>query len=139
MKKFLSIAVICCVVAMSGIFTSCEPVEDGDWIFSVKLDPNTEEGLVGNYYMWFDQVVIDNMKASANSYNETTRVYVFKGEKKEVRKKAENAFNKAIDAVEVARASHPGVLMGGLKINLFLANRDTNQDELILSRTLKQD
>lgn len=139
MKKFLSIAVICCVVAMSGIFTSCEPVEDGDWIFSVKLDPNTEEGLVGNYYMWFDQVVIDNMKASANSYNETTRVYVFKGEKKEVRKKAENAFNKAIDAVEVARASHPGVLMGGLKINLFLENRDTNQDELILSRTLKQD
>ena len=104
MKKFLSIAVICCVVAMSGIFTSCEPVEDGDWIFSVKLDPNTEEGLVGNYYMWFDQVVIDNMKASANSYK-----------------------------------SHPGVLMGGLKINLFLENRDTNQDELILSRTLKQD
>ena len=139
MKKFLSIAVICCIVAMTGIFSSCGRVEDGDWIFSVKLDPNTEEGLVGNYYMWFDQVVIDNMKASANSYNETTRVYVFKGEKKEVRKKAENAFNKAIDAVEVARASHPGVLMGGLKINLFLENRDTNQDELILSRTLKQD
>lgn len=139
MKKFLSIAVICCIVAMTGIFSSCGRVEDGDWIFSVKLDPNTEEGLVGNYYMWFDQIVIDNMKASASSYNETTRIYVFKGEKKEVRKKAENAFNKAVDAVEAARASHPGVLMGGLKINLFLENRDTNQDELILSRTLKQD
>ena len=29
--------------------------------------------------------------------------------------------------------------MGGTKINLFLANRDANQDELVLSRTLKQD
>ena len=139
MKKFLSIAVICCVVAMSGIFTSCEPVEDGDWIFSVKLDPNTEEGLVGNYYMWFDQVVSDNMKASADSYTETTGIYVFKGEKKEVGKRAENAFNKAIDAVEVARASHPGVLMGGTKINLMLNNRDTNKDEIVLTRTLKED
>ncbi len=139
MKRFLSIAVICCVVAMSGIFTSCEPVEDGDWVFSVKLDPSTEEGMAGNYYMWFEQIVIDNMKASADSYTESSKIYVFRGEKKEVRKRAENAFNKAIDAVEAARASHPGVLMGGTKINLFLANRDTNQDELILSRTLKQD
>jgi hypothetical protein len=139
MKKFLSIAVICCVVAMSGIFTSCEPVEGGDWVFSVKLDPSTEAGMAGNYYMWFEQVVIDNMKASADSYTESSKIYVFKGEKKEVRKRAENAFNKAIDAVEAARASHPGVLMGGTKINLFLANRDTNQDELVLSRTLKQD
>ena len=50
-----------------------------------------------------------------------------------------SAFNKAIDAVEVARASHPGVLMGGTKINLMLNNRDTNQDEIVLTRTLKED
>lgn len=139
MKKFLSIAVICCVVAMSGIFTSCEPVEDGDWVFSVKLDPSTEAGMAGNYHMWFEQIVIDNMKASADSYTESSNLYVFRGEKKEVRKRAENAFNKAIDAVEAARANHPGVLMGGTKINLMLNNRDTNQDEIVLTRTLKED
>ena len=139
MKKFLSIAVICCVVAMSGVFTSCEPVEDGDWLYSVKLDESTPEGLANNYYFFFDQIVIDNMKASADSYTESSRIYVFKGEKKEVRKRAEAAFNKAIDAVEAARADHPGVLMGGLKINLLLANRDTNQDEIALTRTLKED
>lgn len=139
MKKFLSIAVICCIVAMTGIFSSCGRVEDGDWIYSVKLDPSTEAGMAGNYHMWFEQIVIDNMKASADSYTESSNLYVFRGEKKEVRKRAENAFNKAIDAVEAARANHPSVLMGGTKINLFLANRDTNQDELILSRTLKED
>ena len=139
MKKFLSIAVICCIVAMTGIFSSCGRVEDGDWIYSVKLDPNTEEGMVNNYRMWFEQIVIDNIKASADSYTETTGIYVFKGEKKVVSKRAENAFNKAIDAVEVARAGHPGVLMGGVKINLMLSNRDTNKDEIVLTRTLKQD
>lgn len=139
MKKFLYIAVICCVVAMSGIFSSCTPREDGDWLFSVKLDPSTPDGIANNYAFFFEKVVIDNMKASADSYTESSRIYVFKGEKKEVRKRAEAAFNKAIDAVEAARADHPGILMGGTKINLLLANRDTNEDEIILTRTLKED
>ena len=139
MKKFLYIAVICCVVAMSGIFSSCTPREDGDWLFSVKLDPSTPDGIANNYAFFFEKVVIDNMKASADSYTESSRIYVFRGEKKEVRKRAETAFNKAMDAVEAARADHPGVLMGGTKINLILANRDTNEDEIILTRTLKED
>lgn len=139
MKKFLSIAVICCVVAMSGIFTSCTKVEDGDWLFYVKLDPNTEDGMANNYTLFFEKIVIDNMKASADRYTESTRTYVFRGEKNEVRKRAEVAFNKAIDAVEVDRANHPGILMGGVKINLSLVNRDTNEEEIIMTRTLKQD
>ena len=32
-----------------------------------------------------------------------------------------------------------GVLMGGTKINLMLNNRDTNKDEIVLTRTLKED
>lgn len=137
-EKDFSIAVICCVVAMTGIFTSCTR-EDGDWAFTVKLDPSTPDGIANNYAFFFESVVIDNMKASADRYTESSRVYIFRGEKKEVRKRAEAAFNKAIDALEASRASHPGVLMGGTKINLVLSNRDTNADEIILTRTLKED
>ena len=126
MKKFLSIAVICCIVAMTGIFSSCGRVEDGDWQYMVKLDPNTPEGVHNNYYMFYDKIVVDIMKASANSYSETS-------------KRAENAFNKSIDAVEAARPQHPGILVGGTKINLILINRDTNKEEIVLTRTLKED
>ena len=105
----------------------------------VKLDPNTQEGVDNNYYMFYDKIVVDIMKASANSYSETTNTYVFRGEKNEVSKRAENAFNKSIDAVEAARPQHPGILVGGTKINLILINRDTNKEEIVLTRTLKED
>jgi hypothetical protein len=139
MKKFLSIAVICCVVAMTGIFSSCGRIEDGDWQYMVKLDSNTPEGVHNNYYLFYDQIVVDNMKASADRYSENTSTYVFRGEKKAVSKRAENAFNKSIDAVEAARPQHPGILVGGTKINLILINRDTNKEEIVLTRTLKED
>ena len=138
MKKFLSIAVLCCIVAMTGIFSSCTR-EDGDWQYMVKLDPNTPEGVYNNYNLFYDQIVVENMKASANSYSEDTHTYVFRGEKKEVSKRAEGAFNKSIDAVEAARPQHPGILVGGTKINLILINRDTNKEEIVLTRTLKED
>lgn len=42
MKRVFSIAVISCIFALSGLFTSCKPQEDVEWLFFIQLDSSTD-------------------------------------------------------------------------------------------------
>jgi len=137
MKKFLSIAVICCIVAMTGIFSSCTPREDGDWLYFVRVDESTETSLSNNFYAFAYPIVEESMKADADRYDASTGMFVFRGEKKEVTKRAEDSFNKAITKVENDPDYNYPVILAGIKVNLTRTNRDTNKEEVVYSRTLK--
>ena len=138
MKKVFSIAIICCLVAVTGIFSSCKPREDGDWLYAVKVDPSTESSLQNNFEVFAYPTIAESMKADADSYTESSRIFTFRGEKKEVAKRAEESFNKAITKVESREGYNQPIVLGGIKVNLLRTNRDTNKEEVVYSRTLKE-
>ncbi len=137
MKKVFSIAIVCCLMAMTGIFSSCTR-EDGDWIYTVKVDPSTEDALQNNFEVFAYPTIAESMKADADSYTESSRIFTFRGEKKAVAKRAEESFNKAITKVESREGYNQLIILGGIKVNLLRTNRDTNKEEVVYSRTLKE-
>lgn len=137
MKKIFSIAIVCCLVAMTGLFSSCTPREDGDWLYFVRVDENTENSLKNNFNVFAYPIVAESMKADADRYDPNTGMFVFRGEKKEVTKRAEDSFNKAITKVENDPEYNTLIILAGIKVNLTRTNRDTNQEEVVYSRTLK--
>lgn len=137
MKKVFSIAIVCCLMAMTGIFSSCTPREDGDWLYFVRVDNNTETSLHNNFYTFAYPIVEESMKADADRYDKNTGMFVFRGEKKEVTKRAEDSFNKAINKVENTPDYNHPIILAGIKVNLTRTNRDTNKEEVVYSRTLK--
>jgi hypothetical protein len=134
MKKLFSIAIVCCLFAMTGIFSSCTK-EDGDWIFSVQLDPSNETpGDQNSYEAFINPIMTEAMKADADRYQEPSNTFIFRGEKSKALKRAENAFDKGVSQV---KGSNSGNMIAGtgIKINLCRSNRDTNQDEVVRSYT----
>ncbi len=138
MKKIIPIALICGLLAMTNILSSCGTREDGDWIFSVKVDPSTSTDLSMNFDFFANPIIIESMKADANRFVEGSQTYVFSGEKSEVLKNAKAAFQKAINAVESKDDYNQVVILGGIKVNLLRTNRDTNVEEVVDTRTLKE-
>jgi len=125
-------------MAMTGIFSSCNPREDGDWLYFVKVDENTEVSLQNNFNVFAYPIIAESMKADADRYDEGTGMFVFRGEKKAVAKKAEDSFNKAMTKVESREGYNQLIILGGIKVNLLRTNRDTNKEEVVYSRTFKE-
>ncbi|MCR4737709.1 MAG: hypothetical protein K5846_06070 [Bacteroidales bacterium] len=135
MKKYLSIVIICCLVSVTGLFSSCGVHEDGDWIFSIQLDPSNEtEADRNSFEAFINPTMTEVMKASADRYTESSNTFIFNGEKSEVLKRAENAFVKGTTQIESSGHMEP---IDNIKINLCRTNRDTNQDEVVKSHTFK--
>jgi hypothetical protein len=136
MKKVFSIAIVCCLIAMTGIFSSCSRLENGEWIYSIQLDPsNQTQADLNSYEAFINPVMTTVMKAEADRHQASSNTFVFIGEKSEVLKRAEKAFDKATAQVESTVNLD---YIHNIKINLCCSNRDTNKDEVVKSHTFKK-
>ena len=126
MKKILSLAVICCMVALSGIaFSSCKTVEKGDYFFSLQLDPASVDSHLDSYNVLVYPKMFDSMAKDASEAFPENGSLVFSGEKDEVMKKAKESFQKAAKSIEDApNYNQAGVIYTGMKVNLRYTNTD---------------
>lgn len=124
MKKILSLAVICFMVALSGIaFSSCKPEEKGDYFFSLQLDPASTESHASSYLVLVYPKMFDSMAEDASEAFPENGSLVFSGEKNEVMKKAKESFQKAAKSIEDApNYNQAGVIYTGMKVNLRYTN-----------------
>jgi hypothetical protein len=141
MKKIFSLAVICCMVALSGIaFSSCKPEEKGDYFFSIKLDPASVEEHVSSYTVLVYPKMFDAMAKDAKESYPENGTLIFSGEKQEVMKKAKESFQKAAKSIEDAtNYNQAGVIFTGMKVNLMYTNTDGEgqKDEVVDFHTFK--
>jgi len=126
MKRILSLAVICCLVALSGItFSSCGKVEKGDYLFSIKLDPASVDSHLDSYNVLVYPKMFDAMAKDAKESFPENGTLIFSGEKNEVMKKAKESFQKAAKSIEDApNYNQGGVIYTGMKVLLMYTNTD---------------
>ena len=135
MKKIFSLAVICCMVALSGItFSSCKPEEKGDYFFSIKLDPASVDSHLDSYNVLIKPKICSAMEKDAKEYHPSSTTFIFSGEKNEVLKNVKNSFQKAVKSIEDdPNYGQGGVSFTGMKVLLTHTNTDgeTQKEETI--------
>jgi len=126
MKKIFSLAIICCMVVLSGIaFSSCKPEEKGDYFFSIKLDPASVDSHLDSYNVLVYPKMFDAMAKDAKESFPENGTLIFSGEKNEVMKKAKESFQKAAKSIEDApNYNQGGVIYTGMKVLLMYTNTD---------------
>lgn len=126
MKKIFSLAIICCMVALSGIaFSSCKPEEKGDYFFSIKLDPASADEHLDSYNILIAPKLYDMMAKDAKEYYPESGTLIFNGEKNAVMKTVKNSFQKAAKSIEDEPTyGQGGVSFTGMKVLLRHTNTD---------------
>ena len=141
MKKIFSLAIICCMVALSGIaFSSCKPEEKGDYFFSIKLDPASVNEHLDSYNVLVYPKMFDAMAKDAKESFPENGTLIFSGEKQTVMKQAKASFQKAAKSIEDSPTyNQGGVIYTGMKVNLMYTNTDGEgqKDEVVDSHTFK--
>ena len=141
MKKIYSLAVICCMVALSGIaFSSCKPEEKGDYFFSIKLDPASVDEHLDSYNVLVYPKMFDAMAKDAKESFPENGTLIFSGEKQTVMKKAKESFQNAAKSIENGENyNQAGVIYTGMKVNLMYTNTDGEgqRDEAVDSHIFK--
>ena len=101
MKKIFTLAVICCMVALSGIaFSSCKPEEKGDYFFSIKLDPASVDEHLDSYNVLVYPKMFDAMAKDAKESFPENGTLIFSGEKSQVMKTVKKSFQNAAKSIE---------------------------------------
>ena len=126
MKKIFSLAIICCMVALSGIaFSSCKPEEKGDYFFSIKLDPASVNEHLDSYNVLVYPKMFDAMAKDAKESFPENGTLIFSGEKQTVMKQAKASFQKAAKSIEDEPTyGQGGVSFTGMKVLLRHTNTD---------------
>lgn len=141
MKKIFTLAVICCLVALSGIaLSSCGKVEKGDYLFSITLDPASVNEHLDAYNVNIYPKMFDAMAKDAKESFPENSTLIFSGEKQEVMKKAKASFQKAAKSIEDGpNYNQQGVIYTGMKVNLMFTNTDGEgqKDEVVDFHTFK--
>ncbi len=119
MKKIFSIAVISCMVALSGLFSSCKPQEEGEWMYYIQLDSSTDGNVAQDlFFSFIEPSMLNVMKNDADRYTEYCQMLYFNGEESAALNRAKKSFKKAYKAVENSPEGATNVFLSGIKINL---------------------
>ena len=69
MKRVFSIVVISCIVALSGLFSSCKPQEEGEWMYYIQLDSSTDGNVAQDvFFSFIEPTMLNVMKNDADRY-----------------------------------------------------------------------
>lgn len=117
MKRVFSIAVISCIFALSGLFTSCKPQEDVEWLFFIKLDSSTDYMVAQDRY---ECIIFPTMflVMSDDADNAHSAAFGFYGSESSALHRAKKSFKKAYQSVENSPEGAANVSDTGIKVNL---------------------
>lgn len=118
MKKLFSITVISCLVALSGLFSSCKPQEESEWLYYIKLDSSTDNMNTQDlFFSIIEPSMLNVMKNDADRYTEYGQMY-FNGGESAALNRAKKSFKKAYKALENSPEGAANVSGTGIKVNL---------------------
>ena len=119
MKKVISIVVISCIVVLSGLFSSCKPQEESEWIYYIQLDSSTDNGITQDlFFSIIEPSMLNVMKNDADRYSEYGQMLYFNGGESAALNRAKKSFKKAYKAVENSPEGATNVFLRGIKVNL---------------------
>ncbi len=119
MKKLFSITVISCLVAFSGIFSSCKPQEESEWIYYIQLDSSTDYMVAQDlFFSIIEPSMLNVMKNDADRYTEGGQMLYFNGGESATLNRAKKSFRKAYKALENSPEGDINVSGTGIKVNL---------------------
>ncbi len=120
MKKVFSIAVIGCIVALSGLFSSCKPQEESEWIYYIQLDSSTDYMVAQDlFFSIIGPSMLNVMKNDADRYTEGGQMLYFNGGESAALNRAKKSFKKAYKALENSPEGAANVSGTGIKVNLY--------------------
>lgn len=119
MKRVFSIVVISCIVALSGLFSSCKPQEEGEWMYYIRLDSSTDGNVAQDqFFSFIEPTMLNVMKNDADRYSEYGQMLYFNGGESAALNRAKKSFKKAYKAVENSPEGATNVFLRGIKVNL---------------------
>jgi len=119
MKRVFSIVVISCIVALSGLFSSCKPQEEGEWMYYIRLDSSTDGNVAQDlFFSIIEPSMLNVMKNDADRYTEYGQMLYFNGGESAALNRAKKSFKKAYKALENSPEGAANVSGTGIKVNL---------------------
>lgn len=132
MKKYFSLAVVCCLALVGVVFSSCNNEQKSSYQYIVGLDDTIEqdERMSMQFELNALPVIMEEMKKSADQPSEGSVIY--KDTKSNADKRAKDAF-----AAGIAKLREGGIgSYKDLVVVLKGLNNDTNKWEVIDKVTL---
>lgn len=132
MKKYFSLAVVCCLALVGVVFSSCNNEQKSSYQYIVGLDDTIEqdERMSMQFELNALPVIMEEMKKSADQPSEVSVIY--KDTKSNADKRAKDAF-----AAGIAKLREGGIgSYKDLVVVLKGLNNDTNKWEVIDKVTL---
>jgi phosphomevalonate kinase len=119
MKKLFSITVISCLVAFSGLFSSCKQQEESEWLYYIQLDSSTDNMNTQDlFFSIIEPSMLNVMKNDADRYTEYCQMLYFNGGESAALNRAKKSFRKAYKALENSPEGAINVSGKGIKVNL---------------------
>ena len=119
MKRVFSIVVISCMVALSGLFSSCKQQEEGEWMYYIQLDSSTDGNVAQDqFFSFIEPTMLNVMKNDADRYSENGLMLYFNGGESAALNRAKKSFKNAYKAVENSPEGATNVFLRGIKVNL---------------------
>ena len=132
MKKYFSLAVVCCLALVGVVFSSCNNEQKSSYQYIVGLDDTIEqdERMSMQFELNALPVIMEEMKKSADQPSEVSVIY--KDTKSNADKRAKDAF-----ATGIAKLREGGIgSYKDLVVVLKGLNNDTNKWEVKVKVTL---
>ena len=126
MKKYFSLAVVCCLALVGVVFSSCNNEQKSSYQYIVGLDDTIEqdERMSMQFELNALPVIMEEMKKSADQPSEVSVIY--KDKKSNADKRAKDAF-----AAGIAKLREGGIgSYKDLVVVLKGLNNDTNKWEV---------
>ena len=126
MKKYFSLAVVCCLALVGVVFSSCNDEQKSSYQYIVGLDDTIEqdERMSMQFELNALPVIMEEMKKSADQPSEVSVIY--KDKKSNADKRAKDAF-----AAGIAKLREGGIgSYKDLVVVLKGLNNDTNKWEV---------
>lgn len=127
MKKFFSLAVVCCLAMVAVVFNSCSGEQKSSYQYAVALDDRIQqdESMAAQFELNALPIIVNEMKKTVDQQSESSIIY--KDTKANADKRAKDAF-----AVGIAKLREGGVgSYKDLVVVLKAMNNDNNQWSVI--------
>ena len=120
MKKFFSLAVVCCLALVGAMFVSCENEQKSSYQYEVKLAAvDQDEKLAGEFELKGLPIINEEMEKASDQKGSI----IFKDTRKNADKRAKDAFANGVERVrKETNNSYEGLI-----VVLNVADPDTNK------------
>lgn len=120
MKKILSMAVVCCLAIVGGLFTSCEFQQKSSYLYFVQLAKVQQDQALS---MQFELNGLPIIVAEMEKVSDQKGSIIFKDTRANADKRAKDAFAEGVAKVRKdTNNSYEGLI-----VCLYLSDPDTNQ------------